>query len=47
MHLNINQLLSAQVLFLQLKLIHWCVILSVCIVVTMRPWVSFRWIVNR
>lgn len=26
MHLNINQLLSAQVLFLQLKLIHWRVI---------------------
>lgn len=46
MHLNINQLLSAQALFLQFKLIHLRVIPCVCIVVTMRSWLSFRWIIN-
>lgn len=47
MHLNINQLFSAEVVFLQLKLIRLGVILPVCIVVTMRSLVSFRWIINR
>lgn len=47
MHLNINQLFSAEVVFLQLKLIRLRVILPVCIVVTMRSLVSFRWIINR
>lgn len=47
MHLNTNQVFSTEVVFLQLKLIHLHVILPVCIVMTMRSSVSFRWIIDR